>query len=53
METWFNAESATMALLLGAYAAGMKFIGIEREQKYFDIACKRIENATRQERLFA
>lgn len=29
------------------------FIGIEREPKYFDIACKRIENALRQERLFA
>lgn len=29
-----------------------KFIGIEREQKYFDIACKRIEQAQRQERLF-
>ncbi len=38
---------------LGAYAAGMKFIGIERELKYFDIACKRIENAHRQQRLFA
>lgn len=29
-----------------------KFIGIEREQKYFDIACKRIEQAQAQERLF-
>jgi DNA modification methylase len=29
-----------------------KFIGIEREQKYFDIACKRIEQAQKQERLF-
>jgi site-specific DNA-methyltransferase (adenine-specific)/modification methylase len=29
-----------------------KFIGIERERKYFDIACKRIEDAQRQERLF-
>lgn len=28
------------------------FIGIERERKYFDIACKRIEDAQRQERLF-
>jgi DNA modification methylase len=27
------------------------FIGIEREQKYFDIACKRIEDAQRQGRL--
>ena len=29
-----------------------KFIGIEREQKYFDIACQRIEQAQKQERLF-
>jgi len=32
---------------------GRKFTGIERERKYFDIACERIENAYRQERLFA
>ena len=32
---------------------GRKFIGIEIEQKYFDIACKRIENAQRQMRMFA
>ena len=31
---------------------GRKFIGIEREQKYFDIACKRIEQAERQGDLF-
>ena len=29
------------------------FIGIERESKYFDIACRRIEDAQRQSRLFA
>ena len=29
------------------------FIGIEREPKYFDIACERIENAQRQSRMFA
>ena len=29
-----------------------KFIGIEREPKYFDIACKRIEQAVAQPRLF-
>jgi len=29
-----------------------KFIGIEKEPKYFDIACKRIEDVQRQERLF-
>lgn len=31
---------------------GRKFIGIEIEPKYFDIACRRIEEATRQPRLF-
>ena len=31
---------------------GRKFIGIEIEPKYFDIACKRIEEAQRQGRLF-
>lgn len=31
---------------------GRKFIGIEIEPKYFDIACQRIENAQRQENLF-
>lgn len=30
---------------------GRRFIGIERERKYFDIACERIENAQRQRRL--
>ena len=29
-----------------------KFVGIEKEQKYFDIACKRIEDAQRQSCLF-
>jgi len=31
---------------------GRKFIGIEIEPKYFDIACKRIEEAWKQPRLF-
>ena len=31
---------------------GRKFIGIEREPKYFDIACRRIEDAQRQAKLF-
>ena len=30
-----------------------QFIGIEREPKYFDIACRRIEDAQRQQRMFA
>ncbi len=32
---------------------GRKFIGIEIEPKYFDIACRRIDDAQRQSRLFA
>ncbi len=32
---------------------GRKFIGIEIEPKYFDIACRRIEDAQRQQRLIA
>ena len=32
---------------------GRKFIGIEIERKYFDIACERIDAAYRQRRLFA
>jgi site-specific DNA-methyltransferase (adenine-specific) len=29
-----------------------KFLGIERDQRWFDIACRRIEEAYRQPRLF-
>ena len=32
---------------------GRSFIGIERDPKYFDIACRRIEDAQRQGRLIA
>lgn len=32
---------------------GRSFVGIEREPTYFDIACRRIEEAYRQPRLFA
>lgn len=37
---------------VAAIQMGRKFIGIEREPKYFEIACERIENAQRQELLF-
>jgi site-specific DNA-methyltransferase (adenine-specific) len=33
---------------VAAVTMGKQFIGIEREPKYFDIACKRIEDAQRQ-----
>lgn len=32
---------------------GKRFVGIERERKYFDIACERIRVAQAQDRLFA
>jgi DNA modification methylase len=32
---------------------GRKFIGIELEPRYFDIACRRIDDAYKQPRLFA
>jgi site-specific DNA-methyltransferase (adenine-specific) len=38
---------------VAAVQEGRKFIGIEIERKYFDIACRRIEEAQRQQRLFA
>ena len=38
---------------VAAIQLGRKFIGIEREPKYFEIACKRIEQAVAQGQLFA
>jgi site-specific DNA-methyltransferase (adenine-specific) len=38
---------------VAAIQLGRNFIGIEREPKYFDIACKRIEQAVAQGQLFA
>jgi site-specific DNA-methyltransferase (adenine-specific) len=38
---------------IAAIQMGRRFIGIESVPAYFDIACERIENAYRQERLFA
>jgi len=37
---------------VAAVQMGRKFIGIEREPKYFEIACKRIEDAQRQGDMF-
>lgn len=37
---------------VAAVQMGRKFIGIERDPKYFDIACKRIEDAQRQGDMF-
>ena len=37
---------------VAAIEMGRKFIGIEREESYFNIACERIEQATKQASLF-
>lgn len=53
--SWSNPGDVVIDPFLGsgttgvaAVQMGRKFIGIEREPKYFDIACKRIEDAQRQ-----
>ena len=38
---------------VAAVQMGRDFIGIEMEERYFDIACRRIEDAQRQGRLIA
>ena len=38
---------------VSAVQLGKRFVGAEIDPGYFDIACERIENAQRQERLFA
>jgi len=37
---------------VAAVEMGKRFIGIEREERYFEIACRRIEDAQRQKDLF-
>jgi DNA modification methylase len=37
---------------VAAVRMGRTFVGIEREPKYFDIACRRIEDAQRQASMF-
>lgn len=52
-ETVFDPFMGSGTTGVAAVQLGRKFLGIELEEKYFDIACERIENAQRQERLFA
>jgi len=51
-ETIFDPFMGSGTTGVAAIQMGRKFIGIEREPKYFDIACKRIEQATRQDDIF-
>ena len=60
MRSWTNAGDIVLDPFMGGGTSGIAaaqlgraFIGIEREPKYFDIACKRVEDAQRQGQLFA
>jgi DNA modification methylase len=64
VETFIRAHAAPNQIVLDPFMGsgttgvactnlGRKFIGIEIERKYFDIACRRIEDAQRQGRLIA
>lgn len=57
---WVRPGGAVLDLFMGSGTTGVAcmnlsrgFIGIEKEPKYFDISCRRIEDAQRQERMFA
>jgi site-specific DNA-methyltransferase (adenine-specific) len=59
IQTWTGPGSSVLDPFMGsgttgvaAIKLGRKFIGIEIEPKYFDIACRRIEEATRQPDMF-
>jgi site-specific DNA-methyltransferase (adenine-specific) len=59
IETWSSAGDLVLDPFMGSGTTGVacarlgrRFIGIEIEPKYFDIACRRIEAAQRQRDLF-
>jgi len=51
-DTIFDPFMGSASTGVAALKLGRKFIGIEIEPKYFDIACRRIEEAWKQPRLF-
>ena len=60
VETYTDAEQIVLDPFAGSGTTGVscaksrrRFIGIERHEPYFDIACRRIEEAYKQPRLFA
>ena len=52
VETVFDPYMGSGTTGVACHQMGKDFIGVEREGKYFDIACKRIEDAQRQGDLF-
>jgi hypothetical protein len=61
LAAWWTPDGGTVLDLfmgtgatgVGAVTGGFKFIGIEIEPRYFDIACERIAQAQKQIRMFA
>ena len=53
LESIFDPFMGSGTTGVAAVQLGRQFIGIEREPKYFEIACKRIEQAHAQGKLFA
>jgi len=60
IEQWVRPESTVIDPFMGSGTTGVacvnlgrKFIGIEKEPEYFDIACKRIQDAVNQPTLFS
>lgn len=60
VQTYTLVGEAVLDFTMGSGTTGVacaienrRFIGIESAQKYFDIACRRIEDAQRQARMFA
>lgn len=51
-EVWLDPYMGTGGAGVAATQAGQPFVGIEIYGPYFDIACERIENAYRQQKLF-
>lgn len=52
-ETILDAFMGSGTTGIAAAKLGRKFVGIEVDQKYFDLACRRIEASTRQSSMFA
>tara|TARA_R110000744_G_scaffold26147_1_gene64458 strand:- start:575 stop:1252 length:678 start_codon:yes stop_codon:yes gene_type:complete len=52
-ETWLDPFMGSGTTGVACMNLGRKFIGIEIEEKHFDIACERIDAEQKQQRLFA
>lgn len=60
LEQWVKPDGVVLDIFAGsgttgvaAIRTGRRFVGVEKDPGYFDIACRRIEEAYKQPRLFA